>query len=113
MTLTVSPQIRIVALVGALAAAGLAVFMFTMGRSPSGSVDAGAVSTIKPLYGGKKVAAHVAPKVTAHVAPKPVAKTLAPATPKPKPAPKPPVVTVKGLPGVLVRALERHPVVVV
>lgn len=105
MALTVSPQIRIVALVGALAAAGLAVFMFTMGRSPSSSVDAGAVSTIKPLYGGKKVAAHVAPK--------PVTKTPVTAKTKPKPAPKPPVVTATGLPAVLVRALERHPVVVV
>jgi hypothetical protein len=104
MSLTVSPQIRVAALVGALAAAGLAVFMFTMGRSPSSSVGAGAVPVIKPLYGGKK-------KVAAHAAAKPVTKAPAPA--KPKPAPKPPVVTVKGLPAVLVRSLERHPVVVV
>ena len=83
--------------------------MFTM-RGPSSSVDAGAVPTIKPLYGGKKVAAHPATR------PKPVVKAQAVAAPKPKtkPAPQPaPLVTVKGLPAVVVRALERHPVVVV
>lgn len=110
MALTVSPQVRIVALVAALAAAGLAVFMFTMGR-PSSSVDAGAVPAIKPLYGGKKVAAHVTarpkPEVKKHavVAPKPA--------PKPAVQPAAPLVTAKGLPPVVVRALERHPVVVV
>jgi hypothetical protein len=115
MALTVSPQVRIVALVGVLAAAGLAVFMFTAG-GPSSSVDAGAVRTIKPLYGGKKkVAAHPAapakPVATKHVVAPPKAK---PAAAKPKPvAPNAPLVTATGLPAVLVRALERHAVVVV
>ena len=107
MTLAVSPQVRIVALVGVLAAAGLAVFMFTMGGSPSSSVDAGAVSTIKPLYGGRK-------KVAVHPAAKPAGTKHAAVAAKPKPKPKPaPVVTANGVPAVLVRALERHPVVVV
>jgi len=115
MTLTVSPQIRLVALVGALAAAGLAVFMFTMGGAPSDSVDAGVVKTIKPLYGGKKVAAHptktAAP--TKHVAPVKPTKGSAPARPAAKPTPKPALVSANGLPMALVTALEAHPVIVV
>jgi hypothetical protein len=116
MTLTVSPQIRIVALVGALAAAGFGVFMFTMGGAPS-SVDAAALPKIKPLYDGRKVAAHPTPAKAAkksvaapkrHVAPKAPAK--APAKPA---APKTPIVTANGLPVVLATALERHAVVVV
>jgi hypothetical protein len=112
MSLTVSPQIRIVALVGALAAAGLAVFMFTM-RSPASSVDAAALPKIKPLYGGRKVAAH--PKTThAKTAAKaaPAAKHVVP-PPERKPAPKAPPVAANGLPAMLVTALARHPVVVV
>ena len=112
MTFTVSPQIRLVALVGALAAAGLGVFMFTTKGAPS-SVDSGALPKIKPLYHGRKVANHpaatkpsVAPKT--HVAAKP-AKAAA----KPIAAPKAPIVTANGLPLVLVTALEHHQVVVV
>jgi hypothetical protein len=86
MTLTVSPQIRLLALIGALAAAGLGVFMFTMGGAPSDSVDAGAVKTIKPLYGGRKVAVHPA-KTTA---PKKHAAVKHATRPKPaKPEPNP------------------------
>jgi hypothetical protein len=110
VTLTVSPQIRLVALVGALAAAGLAVFMLTM-RAPSSSVDAAALPKIKPLYGGRKVATHPTPAKTTAA----VATTHAVAQPKPKPArPAPkPAVAANGLPVVLVAALEGHPVVVV
>ena len=122
MNLTVSPQIRLVALVGALAAAGLAVFMFTMGR-PASSVGAGSAPTIKPLYNGRKVPVHakttkptpVTHKPALPVTPKPAptkpAKPHAPA--KPTSAPKAPIVTANGLPLVLVTALEHHSVVVV
>ena len=113
MTFTVSPQIRIVALVGVLAAAALGVFMFTTRSAPS-SVDAAALPKIKPLYHGRKVAAHPTPTtaVKKHAA---VPKTHAAANPTPvRPAsPKTPIVTATGLPVVLVTALERHPVVVV
>jgi hypothetical protein len=106
MSLTVSPQIRLVALVGALAAAGLGAFMFTMRGAPS-SVDSTALPKIKPLYHGRKVAAHPASAKKPAVAPK---RHVAP--PKPAAA-KPPVVATNGLPIVLVQALARHPVVVV
>jgi hypothetical protein len=118
MTLTVSPQIRLVALVGALAAAGLAVFMFTMG-GPASSAEAGSAPTIKPLYNGRKVPVH--PKTTKPIAHKP-APTVKPVPAKPakphpvptKPvAPKAPIVSANGLPLVLVTALEHHSVVVV
>jgi hypothetical protein len=119
MTLTVSPQIRLVALIGALAAAGLAVFMFTMG-GPASSVEAGSAPTIKPLYNGRKVPVH--PKATKPVAHKPTATAKpVPAKPakhqvapaKPPAAPKAPIVSANGLPLVLVTALEHHSVVVV
>jgi len=120
MTFTVSPQIRLVALVGALAAAGLGVFMFTTKGAPS-SVDSGALPKIKPLYHGRKVANHpvatkpaarpsVAPKT--HLAAKP-AETPAKTAARPAVAPKAPIVTANGLPLVLVAALQRHEVVVV
>ena len=114
MTLTVSPQIRIVALVSALAAAALSAFMLTAKGAPTS--DAAALPKIKPLYHGRKVAAHPTQ------ATKPARKTTAakphatakPAPAKPEPVvPKTPIVTATGLPVVLVTALERHPVVVV
>jgi hypothetical protein len=104
MSLNVSPQIRLVALVGALAAAGLGAFMFTTRGAPS-SVDSAALPKIKPLYHGRKVAAHPAPPKKQTVAP---TRHVAPKTPS-----KPPVVATNGLPIVLVQALARHPVVVV
>jgi len=113
MTLTVSPQIRIVALVGVLAAAGLAVFMFTMGGAPS-SVEAGSVHRIMPLYHGHKVAAR--PHATKPGVSRPAAtkKHVAnPAPAMPAAAPEAPVVTAHGLPLVVVTALEHHAVVVV
>jgi hypothetical protein len=119
MTLTVSPQVRLVALIGALAAAGLAVFMFTMGR-PASSVDAGSAPAIKPLYNGRKVPVH--PKTTKPVThkPAPTVKPVPakpakphPAPAKPAAAPKAPIVSANGLPLVIVTALEHHSVVVV
>ncbi|HEX6701559.1 MAG TPA: hypothetical protein VF101_12600 [Gaiellaceae bacterium] len=104
MSLTVSPQIRLVALVGALAAAGLGAFMFTTRGAPS-SVDSAALPKVKPLYHGRKVAAHPAPPKKQTVTP---ARHVAPKVPS-----KPPVVATNGLPMVLVQALARHPVVVV
>jgi hypothetical protein len=76
-----------------------------------------APKVIKPLHPIAKHAANAPTASTKHVVAKPaVHKAVA----KPKPvhavrptAPKAPLVTVKGLPGVLVDALNAHPVVIV
>jgi hypothetical protein len=120
VSFTISPQIRLVALLGGLAALGLAVFMFTAGRS-SGSASEASAASIKPLHPVRKAhvrhapAKHVAPArptkhaaAPTHAAPRPRPKPLAspaPATRAPAPAP--------GIPAILARALGRHSVVVV
>jgi hypothetical protein len=100
--LTVSPQIRLAALLGGIAALGLAAFMLTLGRSSPGATAA-SVGTIKPLHRVRKPGTHG----TVHRA---VAK------PKPKPAPKPAVhqvAVLPGLPSSLAQSLRRHDLVVV
>ena len=128
MSVTLSPQIRIVALLGCLAALGIAVFTFTAGRS-TGSASEASVAPIKPLHPVRKPAVHPAPAkhaaptratkapakhvpakhatVPAHAIPKPRPKQLASPAPAAKVAPAP------GIPAILARALARHPVVVV
>ena len=116
--MTVSPQLRLLALVGLIAVLGGAAAMMLMGRSGSGSA---APKVIKPLH---PIAKHAAKPGTATRAPasKPRAAARHAAKPvvhkgAPKEAavakPKAPVVTVKGLPASLVAALTAHPVVVV
>jgi hypothetical protein len=91
VTTTLSPPIRILAIVGVLAAVGLGVFVFTNSRSASSS--------------------SATPPVTAHTAP-----TTRPATPAKsattKPV-KPSVVLLPGLPSPVARALRYSKVVVV
>ena len=55
MSFDVSPQVRIVALVGLLAGLAMLGAMFFLMRPPAAADDSAPV--IKPLYGGKKVAA--------------------------------------------------------
>ena len=130
MSLTLSPQIRIVALLGGLAALGLAVFTFTVGRS-AGSASEASVVSIKPLHPVRKASVHATPAKHAprakHVAPArakhaPAKHSAAPAHAAPKPHPKPlasPAPTARtpaptpGIPAILARALARHSVVVV
>jgi hypothetical protein len=100
VTLTISPQVRLVAALGGLAALGLAAFMFTLGR-PSGASQA-SLAPIKPLHPVRKRGAHGSPV-------KPRAKPKA--TPK-KAAPKP-VVLLPGLAPEVAAALRTHVVVVV
>jgi hypothetical protein len=115
VSVTVSPQLRLLALVGLIAVVGGAAAMLLMGRSGSGSA---APKVIKPLH---PVAKHAAKPKTATKAPtakKTVAKHPAKpavhkAAPKKAATPKAPVVTVKGLPASLVAALTAHPVAVV
>lgn len=124
MSVTISPQLRLLVVIGFLVALAGAASLMLMGRS-TGS-DA-APKAIKPLHPIAKHATkapatskqHAAAKPAVHkavVKPKPVHAVR----PKPKAvvavaptAPKTPLVTVKGLPPVLVHALNAHPVVIV
>jgi hypothetical protein len=115
VTLTVSPQIRLVAVLGGVAALGLAAFMLTFGRS-SGATEA-SVGTIKPLHPVRPLGTHG----TVRAKPKPVSKraVVHPSTkakPKAKPRTKPgpkPVALLPGLPPAVASALRRHALVVV
>jgi hypothetical protein len=118
---------RLVAALGGLAALGLAVFMFTMGRSPSNSNQA-SLGTIKPLHPVRKPGTHgtlrgtlqqtvaksgsranapVKPKVT-HAKQK-----VTPKTTTPKKVTAKPVVLLPGLPPQVAAALREHELVVV
>lgn len=93
--MTLSPPVRIAAVVGALIATGLAAFVFLLGRGASGTD----VST-PPLPATKPSTPAATPKAP-------------PASPKPQAA-KPRVVAPKsGFPVPVDRALRRHKVVVV
>ena len=106
--MTVSPQLRLLALIGLIAVLGGAAALMLMGRSGSGSA---APPAIKPLHPVAKHATKASAKTKAQA---PVAKHAPkPAVHKPAAKPKAPVVTVKGLPASLVAALTAHPVVVV
>ena len=122
MSMTLSPQIRIVALLGCLAALGIAVFTFTAGRS-TGSASEASVAPIKPLHPVRKptvhpaLAKHAAPAratkaPTKHV-PAKHAKAPAHAVPKPRPKQLASPAPAPGIPAILARALARHSVVVV
>jgi hypothetical protein len=111
MSLTLSPQMRLIALLGALAALVLAATMFFLTRSggdeSTGVSAAELAQALTPLETPKPAA--VKPAV------KPVAKTPAA---KPKAAAKPaakaaPAVTAQGVPWAIAQALRRDPVVVV
>ena len=105
--MTISPQMRVVAALGGVAALGLALFMFTMGR-PSTASQA-SVATIKPLHRVRKPGVHGTLRSTLvkpHAKPK-----VRPAAPK-KTAPQP-VVLLPGLPPEVATALRTHELVVV
>jgi hypothetical protein len=92
----VSPQIRVFALVGVLAALALAGGMFFLSRS--------ATAADEPL----PVPVAAKPKPAATAEPKPVAKPK----PKAKPARRPGVIAPNGLPRVIATQLAKHRVVV-
>jgi hypothetical protein len=138
MSLTLSPQMKIVALVGLLAVLALGAGTMIMGRSQPSSSAAPlnvplkhmprrttaapaaakpAVKAAAPAPAAPKTNVAVAPAVkTTHVlaAPKakPVAKPAPAATPKPA-APVVPAVAADGLPGALDLLLHGHRVVIV
>jgi hypothetical protein len=124
VSVTISPQLRLLVVIGFLVALAGATSLMLMGRS-TGS-DA-APKVIKPLHPVAKHAAKAPTAAKKHATARPaVHKAVVVARPKPvhavRPtprsvvkarAPKAPLVTVKGLPAVLVRALSAHPVVIV
>ena len=116
MTLTVSPQIRLVAILGGVAALGLAAFMLTAGRSSSGSTAA-SVGTIKPLHPVRKLGTHgTVKKAVAKPKAKPRQRPAVEQKPKPTVKPKPTapaVALLPGLPSKLAQALRKHELVVV
>jgi hypothetical protein len=95
VTLTISPQMRIVVALGGLAALGLAAFILTIGR-PSGASQA-SLAPIKPLHPVRKHVSHAS--VPQKAAPR-------------KPAPKP-VALLPGLTPAIAAALRKHELVVV
>lgn len=120
MSITLSPQMRLIALLGALAAVMLAAAMFFFTRSggdESASLsEAELAQALAPLRKAKAAAATpAAPKPATKPASKPATKTpaVAPkAKAKAKAAP-PPLVTETGVPWALAQALRKDPVVVV
>ena len=119
MTLTISPQIRLVALFGLLGVLGFAgTMMFLSHRTPS----AEPVKHIVPYSqrAGHATAAPAPPaakrraKTSAKPHQLPAAKHVATVRPKPTPKPKPkPLANPYHLPIPLARALSEHPAVVV
>jgi len=109
VTLTLSPQVRLIALLGALVAVLLAATMFFLTRS-GGDESTGISETelsqaLTPLETPKTVAAaKPAPKKT------PAAQTKAAAKPAVKSTP---LVTKEGVPWAIAQALRKDPVVVV
>ncbi len=127
MNLSVSPPIRIVAVLGLLLALAAALFSYTQGRSTDGAatpsapiVKASAASLPKgPIAAATDVAA-AANRKAAATAPEgetvPAAKpaTALPAAPVAQPTPKPaPVASASGLPAAIDAALAVNKVVVV
>jgi hypothetical protein len=110
VSVTVSPQLRLLALVGLIAVLGGAAALMLMGRSGSGSA---APPVIKPLHPVAKHLTKTPAKAKVEAAAAKHAAKPKPAVHRPAAKPKAPVVTVKGLPASLVAALTAHPVVVV
>ena len=103
---------RVVVALGGLAALGLAVFMLTLGRPPSGASEA-SVGTFKPLHLVRKRGTHgtLHGTVQRSVA-RSGSRARARVKPKVRPAPKP-VPVLPGLPPNLAAALRKHELVVV
>ena len=120
MELTLSPQIKIVALVGLLAALALGGGMMFLSRSQASSSASAPAAPLKHYH--RPTAAKPATKPASHAGTRTKAAlpTARPAAPKAAPAPKPvaahhvqPVVAANGLPAVLNELLQTHRVVVV
>lgn len=116
MDLTLSPQIKIVALVGLLAALALGGGVLFLGRSQSSSVAAPASTPLKHYHRVTTTAAAPATRhaVAAKHATKPVATNAPPSSATPAVHPSPtPAVAANGLPTTLDALLHTHRIVVV
>ncbi|MBW8741265.1 MAG: hypothetical protein JF623_01255 [Acidobacteria bacterium] len=114
--MTVSPPIRIAAIVGLAAALGLGGLFMLAGHKSSTPTVAAPVHIVHHPFGpGVKKQAAVHTATPSH--PREVAKAAAPHAPVARKAPERPSAEVAalkaGLPGTLARALGRNPVVVV
>lgn len=110
--MTVSPRIRLFALIGVLGALALAGGMFFMSRAQANAAAAEplpppAIVKPKPVVAKPKQVVAVKPKAAPKQASKPAPK------PKPKPKRKPPVIAANGLPASVATQLAKHGVVVV
>ena len=120
MSLSLSPQIRLVALIGLAAALTTGVGSFLLLRAPADPVPA-ATASVLPSPAQAAAAASPgkpAPPAPAAKAPAPAAPSAKGPVPAAKPAPKPkpepkPTVAPNGFPLALHAALQRHDVVVV
>jgi hypothetical protein len=118
VTLTISPQMRVVAALGGFAALGLAAFMLTLGRPPGASEAS--VAAIKPLHPVRKLGTHgtLRTKPLQQTVTRSGSRATAPVKSKVSPAraktaaPKP-VVLLPGLAPEVAAALRTHQVVVV
>lgn len=111
MTATENPRLRLILLVGLLAAAALGAGMFFMSRNAATSEAADA--SLTPLPRVTPAKPKPAPTGTPVKAAKPV-KAAPAAKPAPKPQPKPaPTVAANGLPISIANALKANAVVVV
>ncbi len=110
-----SPQLRIFALVGALAAVGAALAMFTLGRGSAEPIAAATGRAGRTDEAGRAEDGSRGPKAAAAKPVAPPAKAAA--KPKPRPAaaapPKNPPLAPSGFPAAVDAALRSHEVVVV
>ena len=111
MTATENPRLRLILLVGLLAAAALGAGMFLMSRSAATSDEL--ETPLPPLRRAAAPTLAVKPTKPAKPAPKPAAVRTKPVA-KPAPVKKPaPTVAANGLPVSIARALTQNSVVVV
>jgi hypothetical protein len=111
VTLTISPQMRVVAALGGVAALGLAAFMFTMERPLAASQAS--VASIKPLHRVRKPGTHGTLRTKSTTALRKPSVTHAKHKAIPKKAMPKPVALLPGLPREVATALRTHELVVV
>jgi hypothetical protein len=124
VSLSLSPHVRLIALVGLALAVAMAGAMFALGRTAEEPEPVTAAGPLPSLATPPAPPADVAPSAAEQAAPaaEASAAAAAPVEPAPEPAPEPataakpeppPIVAENGLPWPVHTALQRHEVVVV